>query len=878
MIVDDLTDEQLRDDYGLDELAVKNLRALPRRGARGDRRRAADRPPDRGRALPRRAGRLAHLRAVAVRRARARAVGPGDRSEGARPARRRGAGDLERRRHRRCACPRPTRRRLAESVILDPDEVEELVVDQVGSSAVFAARFRENAARALLLPRRRPGSRTPLWQMRQRAADLLAVASQYGSFPILLETYRECLRDVFDLPALVVAHGRRPRPHGARGVGRHAAAVAVRQLARVRLRRRVHVRGRRAARRAPGPGAHARPAHAGRAGRVGGAARAPRRRARSQRSRPSCRRSTSAGGPSTSTPPTTCCAASATSRRPSCEPAAPDDFADALDRHAPRRGGAHRRRGPADRGRGRRPLPRRARRRRSRAACPTRSSSPSPTRCAQLVRRWARTHGPFLTREPADRFGLPLDRVDEVLEQLVEAGTLVRGEFRPDGTEREWCDAEVLRRLRQRSLAALRREVEPTQAEALARFLPRGRASARRRGSVDRVYEVVGQLQGVAIPASGLERDVLTARVRDYSPRLLDELLAAGEVLWVGAGPLGRDDGKVMLFLRDQAPLLAPRLLPAPAERPAVAEHERLRELLLAAGCVLLPRAARERRRRPRSTRSGIWCGRARSPTTPSPRCARCRRSGAPAARRRGGRPRLGSLTVLGPPKAQGRWSLLARELGDPGAVSPTEAATALAGVLLDRHGVLTREAARGEGVPGGFAAVYPVLRAMEESGRIRRGYFVAGLGGAQFALPGAVDRLRDVPRRRARRRSRRDRARGHRPRQPLRRGVELARATATGPRRRRPSPARGGRVRRAGRRARVALRGEGRPRPRRPARARRHVGGAAVAALGDLVAGRPLHAALARALPTRARAPPAAPPTSSPRPRAWSAMPDPAA
>src|SRR5207249_9905236 len=89
-----------------------------------------------------------------------------------------------------------------DAVLFEPEEIEELVVGEVGSSALFASRFRENAARALLLPRRRPGSRTPLWQQRQKSADLLRVASQYGSFPILLETYRECLRDVFDLPAL----------------------------------------------------------------------------------------------------------------------------------------------------------------------------------------------------------------------------------------------------------------------------------------------------------------------------------------------------------------------------------------------------------------------------------------------------------------------------------------------------------------------------------------------------------------------------------------------------------------------------------------------------------------------------------------------------
>jgi ATP-dependent Lhr-like helicase len=318
----------------------------------------------------------------------------------------------------------------------------------------------------------------------------------------------------------------------------------------------------------------------------------------------------------------------------------------------------------------------------------------------------------------------------------------VRGEFRPDGSEREWCDADVLRQLRQRSLAALRREVEPTATDALARFLPVWQGVGSRAGTVDRVHEVVGQLQGVAIPASCLERDVLGARVRDYSPRLLDELLAAGEVLWAGAGPLGRDDGKVMLFLRDRARLLAPRLLTVPAEPPDGAEHERLRTLLARRGaCFFRELAGADDTATLDALWDLVWAGEVTNDSFAAVRALSAkRRSGGKA---RGGRPRLGGLTVLGPPKAQGRWTLLSRELGDVDSVNATEAATALASVLLDRHGVLTREAARGEGVPGGFAAVYPVLRAMEESGRIRRGYFVTGLGGAQFALPGAVDRLR---------------------------------------------------------------------------------------------------------------------------------------
>jgi ATP-dependent Lhr-like helicase len=256
---------------------------------------------------------------------------------------------------------------------------------------------------------------------------------------------------------------------------------------------------------------------------------------------------------------------------------------------------------------------------------------------------------------------------------------------------------------------------------------------------VDRLFEVVRQLQGVAIPASVLERDVLPARVADYSPRLLDELAAAGEVVWVGAGPLGRDDGKVMLFLRGQAPLLRP----APStDRPGDPEHDRLREFLERRGASFFRELAGvDDRASLDALWDLVWAGEVTNDSFAALRAFAGGGSRARAAKR-SGRPRMGSLTVLGPPKAQGRWSLVEADL-PLGDVTPTQRQHALATVLLDRHGVLTREAVRGEGHPRGFAGVYPVLRAMEESGRCRRGYFVAGLGGAQFALPGAVDRLR---------------------------------------------------------------------------------------------------------------------------------------
>jgi ATP-dependent Lhr-like helicase len=299
----------------------------------------------------------------------------------------------------------------------------------------------------------------------------------------------------------------------------------------------------------------------------------------------------------------------------------------------------------------------------------------------------------------------------------------------------------VLRQLRQRSLAALRREVEPTDAAALARFLPAWHGIGSSARGLDRVVEAVALLHGVAIPASVLERDVLPARVADYSPRMLDELAAAGELVWVGAGPLGRDDGKVMLLFRDQAGLLVPSAAAAAAaERPSDDEHERIRDVLQQRGaCFFRELAGPDDGASLDALWDLVWAG---DVTNDSLAALRAFVAGAPkkasasSVTRR--RPNLGSLSALGPPRAQGRWSLVPAPVG-----SPTDRAIASAQALLERHGVLTREAARGEGVPGGFAGVYPVLRAMEESGRVRRGYFVAGLGGAQFALPGAVDRLR---------------------------------------------------------------------------------------------------------------------------------------
>ncbi|MGH9189382.1 MAG: Lhr family helicase [Acidimicrobiales bacterium] len=631
-----------------------------------------------------------------------------------------------------------------DSVLLDPDEVEELVVAQLADSALFASRFRENAARALLLPRRRPGSRTPLWQQRQRSADLLAVASRHPDFPILLETYRECLRDVFDLPALVeIMAGVRSRAvrvvsvdtaspspfasslafsYAANFIYEGDAPLAERRAQALTIDRELlaDLLGAEELRELVQPAALD-------ALESSLQALDERRWARDADEAWDLLRRL---GDLT---------------RAELAARSMADFADALlsERRAVevRVAGEPRLIAADDAGRcrdalGVEPPP----------GLPGAFLEPVADPLGTLLARWARTHGPFVSAEPAARFGLPVAVVDALLAARADAGLLLRGEFRPEGRTREWCDPEVLRSLRQRSLAVLRKEVEPVGAEALARFLPEWQGVGSDRRGLDRLLEVLGQLQGVAMSASVLERDVLASRVADWSPRLLDELAAAGEVAWVGAGPSGRDDGKVMVFLRSQAAALRP---PVPAaDRPEGAEHERLREVLARRGaCFFRELAGTDDRASLVALWDLVWAGEVTNDSFAALRAFVGSAGRAPTSRRRSTarRPRPGALTVLGPPRGQGRWSLVEAEL-PPGDVTSTARMSALAGSLLERHGVLTREAVRGEGHPGGFAAVYPVLRAMEESGKARRGYFVAGLGGAQFALPGAVDRMRARP------------------------------------------------------------------------------------------------------------------------------------
>lgn len=642
----------------------------------------------------------------------------------------------------------------AGDLLPDPEDIEDLVVRELAGTSLFAARFREAAARALLLPRRRPGQRTPLWMQRKRAHDLLQVASRYPSFPIVLEAYRECLRDVFDLPSLVeIARRIRrreirlvtvdtqvPSPFAASLLfgyvasylyegdaplaERRAQALAVDQaqlrelLGQAELREILD-------RRALGELEISLQCLDG-----------PRRASSAERLHDLLLRlgDLSIDEVAARVDPGPGGDARAASR----------SWLETLARErraiAVSVAGEERHAAAEDAGRLRDALgvalP---------PGLPAAFLDRAPHALREIVSRYARTHGPFTAAEAARRFGAGESAILGALEQLARDGRVLEGEFRPGGSGREWCAADVLATLRRRSLAALRKEVEPAEPEALARLLldwqgvatvGDGAPVVPRRGP-DALLDVVEQLQGAVLPASTLERDVLPARIPGYRPGDLDTLCAAGEVLWAGAGPLGERDGRIALFLADSLPLLfAPRTEPARGELP-----ERLRDHLARHGASFfgdLLEAGGGGLAKPvvDALWDMAWAGEITNDTpgalraflaTHAPRADRGRRVSPFRSRRQV------------PPSAVGRWSLLPR-LPKP---SPTERARALSEQLLARHGVLVRDAVVDEEIPGGFSAVYPVLKALEEAGRVRRGYFVRGLGGAQFAQPGALEQLR---------------------------------------------------------------------------------------------------------------------------------------
>ncbi|MEV6848060.1 ATP-dependent helicase [Actinoplanes sp. NPDC051411] len=629
-------------------------------------------------------------------------------------------------------------------VAFDPEEIAQLVEESVGTSALFASRFRECAARSLLLPRRDPRRRQPLWQQRQRSAQLLDVAREFADFPVTLEAARECLQDVFDVPGLV-------------GLMRELSGRKVR-LVEVET---------------PRPSPFARSLLFGYVGAFlyeGDAPLAERRAAALALD------STLLGellgrvdlrellDPSVVAETEAQLQWLTTQRRPrDAEDAAEllrllgdlstaeletrgveEAWVSTLE--ASRRAirirvaGEERWIGIDDAGRYRDALgvalP---------VGLPEAYLEPVADPLGDLVARYARTHGPFAAATCAARFGLGVFVVEQALKRLSATGRVGSGEFTPGGAGTEWCDAEVLRMLRRRSLAALRREIEPVPPRILAAFLPRWHQIGGNARGVDALAASIEQLQGIAVPASAWERLVLPARVTDYAPPQLDELCGSGEVLWAGSGSIAGGDGWVTLAWADSAPLL----LPPPDDEVALTPRHEEVLAALGDGQALFFRGLSDRVGSTDDTELAaavwdlVWAGHLTNDTF-APLRALLGGSGAhksrpTPSRGRYGRPGRPAMPARsGPLNMAGRWSRLpARDL------DPTRRAAALADLLLERHGVVTRGAVMAEGVTGGFSAVYPVLGALEERGAARRGYFVEGLGAAQFAVPGAVDRLR---------------------------------------------------------------------------------------------------------------------------------------
>ncbi|HEX5526420.1 MAG TPA: DEAD/DEAH box helicase [Solirubrobacterales bacterium] len=636
----------------------------------------------------------------------------------------------------------------ADLVLIDPDQIEDLVVGELSGSALFGARFRENASRSLLIPRAYPGKRTPLWQQRLKSQSLLEVARDFPRFPVVLETYRECLRDVLDLPALAELleklHSRAlslvevetptASPFASSllfdyvatymyegdtpNAERRAAALALdRDLLRELL-------GQEELRELIDPEAleevEAQLQHRTEAGRAGD------RDALQQLLRnlgdltvEECEERVAEGYSAKSMLEKLVGERRVAKVRVAGEEryiAAEDAglYRDALGVPEP-------------------------------PGLPETFLEEHPDAMRALVRRYARTHGPFPTAQLAERYGVD---PSPALRELESEGALVRGELLPGGTEREWCDSEVLRRVRRASLARLRKEVEAADVRELARFLPSWQnvdAFRRTGAGLDRLREALVPLQGVALTPKVWERDVLPRRLGAYSQSWLDELCTSGELVWIGAGALGRNDGRVALYFREDVRLAGPPPANAKLESPTGEVHDAIRERLASGPSfwldlvVDLDHPAEDVHN---ALWDLVWTGEVTNDAFAPLRAPRLR--AVPPSERPGRRfARRRSTTGAA---VQGRWSLTAPLFAT--APGPGAKLRAQAELMLERYGIVTRETVLAEGIPGGFSTLYGELGNLELLGTARRGYFVEGLGGAQFALPGAVERLRSLPER----------------------------------------------------------------------------------------------------------------------------------
>jgi len=634
----------------------------------------------------------------------------------------------------------------ADLVLVDPQELEDLVVGELSGSALFGARFRENASRSLLIPRAYPGKRTPLWQQRLKSQSLLEVAGDFPRFPVVLETYRECLQDVLDLPALVdileKLHARSlsllevetptASPFASSllfdyvatymyegdtpNAERRAAALALdRDLLRELL-------GQEELRELIDPEAleevEAQLQHRTEAGQAGD------RDALQQILR-------NLGDLTTEE------AAERVESGYSAESML-QKLAGERRIAKVRIAGEERWIASEDAGLyrdalGVPPPP----------GLPETFLEDHPDAMRALVRRYARTHGPFPTGQLAHRYGVD---PGPPLRELENEGALVRGELLPGGTEREWCDSDVLRRVRRASLARLRKEVEAADRTELARFLPSWQnvdAFRKAGAGPDRLREALVPLQGVALTPKVWETDVLPRRLGAYSQNWLDQLCTSGELIWIGAGSLGRSDGRVALYFREDVRLAGPPPANGKLETPQGEVHDAIRERLAGGPSFwldLVADIAHPAEDLHNALWDLAWGGEVTNDAFAPLRAPRLRAVPNP---RQAGR-RFSRRRSTAGAAVQGRWSLTASIfVGAPG---PGARLRAQAELMMERYGIVTRETVLAEGVPGGFSTLYSELGNLELLGTARRGYFVEGLGGAQFALPGAVERLRSLP------------------------------------------------------------------------------------------------------------------------------------
>ena len=632
----------------------------------------------------------------------------------------------------------------AEWFIPDPESLEEDVVRALSDTSLFAARFRENAARALLLPRRFPGQRTPLWLQRRKSADLMHAASQYPRFPMILETYRECLRDVFDIDGLnQVLEDMRSRRIRLHPVNSDSASPFAQTVLFDFTASFIYD------------------------------ADAPLAERRAQvLSLDHAQLKELLGSADYRELLDPEAIAAITLRRQLLEHPYvkdPDDIhdlllalgdlsvGDILDRTSQgqqavlesmlselsrarriieiRVAGNPRFIAAEDAARYRDALgtvlP---------MGLPAALLEPCQSPLQDLISRYIRTHGPFEPAELAKHFGLGIDVLRKALNELSAIGRVLEGGFTPGSTRREWIDHDVLKQIKRRSLAGWRQQIEAVDHNKFASFIADWQFITRPRRGQDALYDTIEQLQGAPLPASVLETEILPARIAGYRMGQIDELFVSGELLWRGIEPVGSSDGRIAIYLAENYPLLAPEPKPIDSEL-----AQRIYEFIGSRGAPFFDDIVEAVGGFQNDVLEAlwelVWSGNAGNDSF-APLRARLRVKDKKPRTRRGQqrmRPRRGTRL----PGSEGRWTLFDRVGWEQ--PSATEARTAQVQQLLERYGVMVKEALTKEGVTGGFSGIYPVLKAMEEAGRIRRGYFVEGLGASQFAVPGAEDRLRNT-------------------------------------------------------------------------------------------------------------------------------------